>query len=123
MPEIWMYNIEPKKAAGIKLLCSTLGFGYRTVEPADFGRPIAALLGLSGSDSAAPDADFDEEMLYLADLGGFLDIFLMQLKKRKLAVALKAVKTDANVRFTSYELYRELSAEREAIQKGMTAHT
>lgn len=122
MPEVLMYQIESKKAAGIKLLCSTLGFGYRVVDPADFGRPIGDLLGLSNSGANHPDASIGEEMLYLADLGGMLDIFLMQLRKRKLSVALKAIKTDTNVAFTSCELYRELSAEREALQRGMTAH-
>ena len=123
MPEIFLYNIEPKKAAGIKMLCSTLGFDYREVEPADFGRPLSALLGLSDSEEKKPDSSFDEEMLYFSDIGsGMLDILLFQLRKRKLTVALKAVRTETNAAFTSYELYRELNAEREAIRQGMTAH-
>lgn len=123
MPEILLYNIEPKKAAGIKLLCSTLGVGYRAVEPADFGRPIGVLLGLSDSDLIQPDAAFDDELLYFADVdGGLLDILLYQLRRRRLTVALKAVKTESNLGFTSYELWRELRAEREAIRRGTTAH-
>lgn len=123
MPEILLYNIEPKKSAGIKLLCSTFAIGYREIDPADFGRPIGALLGLSDSSGIQPDAAFDEELLYFVDIdGGLLDILLFQLRKRKLTVPLKAVKTDTNITFTSWELYRELSAEREAIRKGMTAH-
>lgn len=121
-PEVLLYNIEPKKAAGIKLLCSTLGFNYRVVEPQDFGRPIGALLGLTDSGENRPDSAFHEELLYLVDIGGMLDIFLMQLRKRRLTVALKAVKTDANIRFTSCELCRELCAEREALQAGSVAH-
>ena len=123
MPTVLMYNIESKKAAGIKLLCSTLGFEYRMIEAGDFGRPIAALLGLSDSGDNKPDSVFGDELLYLADIdGGMLDIFLFQLRKRRLTVPLKAVKTDTNVGFTSYELWRELSAERGAIQKGTVAH-
>ena len=123
MPEVFMYNIENKKAAGIKLLCSTLGFGYREVDPADFGRPIAVLLGLSDSADCQPDAAFEDEMLYFSDIdSGMLDILLFQLRKRKLTVPLKAMRTDTNITFTSFELYRELSAEREAIRQGMTAH-
>lgn len=122
MSEILLYNIETKKAAKIKLLCSSLGVGYRVIDPADFGRPIAALLGLSDSALNRPDSAFDDEMLYLCDLGGMLNILLDQLRRRKLTVALKAVKTDANIAFTSCELYHELCAEREAIRKGMTAH-
>ena len=122
MPDVLLYNIESKKAAGIKLLCSTLGIRSHTVDPADFCRPIGELLGLSDIGASRPDEPFDDEMLYLADLGGMLDIFLMQLRKRKLAVALKAVKTDTNIAFTSCELCRELSAEREALRQGVTAH-
>ncbi len=123
MPEILLYNIEPKKSAGIKLLCSTLGIACRTVDPADYGRPIAVLLGLSDSGEQQPDAPFDEEMLYFTDIdGGMLNILLFQLRKRKLTVSLKAVRTDTNVGFTSAELYRELSAEHAAIQKGTVAH-
>ena len=122
MPKVLLFNIESKKAAEIKRLCSTLGFGYSVVEPDDFGRPVGALLGLFDGEETAAESAFTDEMLYLADIGGLLDIFLFQLRKRKLSVALKAVKTDTNVRFTSYELWRELSAEREAIRKGTTAH-
>ena len=123
MPEILMYNIDSKKSAGIKLLCSMLGIGHRAVESVDFGRPIACLLGLSESEENKPDSDFSEELLYLVDIqGDLLNILLYQLRKRKLTVALKAVKTDTNIGFTSYELYRELCAEREAISRGATAH-
>ena len=122
--EVLMYNIGNKKAAGIKLLCSTLGIGYRTVEPEDFGRPIGVLLGVSDSTENKDGSFFDDEMLYFSDIqGGMLDILLTQLRRRKLTVALKAIKTETNLGFTSCELAKELKAEREAIQKGITAHT
>ena len=123
MPLVLMYNIETKKAAGVKLVCSAFGIDYRAVEPEDFGRPIGVLLGLSDSDELKPDSEFDDEMLYLVDFPDeLLNLFLTLLRKRRLTVALKAVKTETNIGFTSYELFRELSAEREAISKGTTAH-
>ena len=123
MPEVLLYNIENKKAAGIKMLCSTLGIGYRIVDPADYGKPIKALLGMIDSAADKPDVAFCDEMLYLVDIrGDMLDIFLNLMRKRKLTVALKAVMTPTNVGFTSCELYRELCAEREAIRSGTTAH-
>ena len=123
MPTVLLYNIEPKKAAGIKMLCSMLAFDYRIVESEDFGRPIGVLLGLSDDESNETEEGFSEELLYLADIdGGMLDIFLYQLRKKKLSVALKAVKTPTNLTFTSHELFRHLSAEREAIAQGRTAH-
>ena len=125
MAKILLYNCNPTKAAKLKMLCRNFFIETQEVEKADFGKPIAALLGEDAEEAAQAEngADFDEEMLYLADInGGFLSILLDQLRRKKLNVALKAVKTETNVRFTSYELYRELSAEREAIQKGRTAH-
>ena len=123
MAKILMFNIESKKAAGIKLLCSGLGIGYHEVDRTEYGKPIGVLLGIAENDGTKPDSDFDEEMLYLVDIGGdLLNALLYDLRRRKLGVGLKAVMTDTNIGFTSYELYRELSAEREAIQKGATAH-
>ena len=123
MSEILMYNIAPKKSAGIKLLCSQLGIGYRAVEPGDFGLPIGCLLGISERIEPKPDSSFDDELLFLVDIqGDMFGIFLNMLRKRGLSVALKAVKTDTNIGFTSYELITELKAEHEAIQRGMTAH-
>lgn len=124
MSEVLIYNITGKKAAEIKLLCSQLGIAQRTVEAEDFGRPIGALLGLRSDDRVQEEAPFSDEMLYLIDIrGGMLDILLSQLRRRKLTVPLKAVMTETNLAFTSYELWRELSAEREAIRRGTTAHT
>ena len=66
---------------------------------------------------------FDEEMLYFSEFSsGMLDIFLAQLRRQKCPVALKAVQTETNLQFTACELYRELSAEREAIARGQQAH-
>lgn len=123
MAEILIYNLGSRKAAGIKLLCSSIGVSCREVDRGDYGRPIGVLLGLSDSDICRPDSDFSEELLYFADIrGDLLDIILYQLRKRKLTVALKAVMTETNLGFTSYELYRELTAEREALQRGALAH-
>ena len=51
-----------------------------------------------------------------------LNLFLDQLRRNKLIIPLKAIETETNFGFTSYELYRELSAEREAIMKGTQYH-
>lgn len=124
MSEILIYNISGSKLAGVKLLCSKMNIPYRVVDPADYGRRLSYLLGLSEDSAAQPDSVFEDELLYLADIsGGMLNLLLEQLRRKKLTVALKAVKTDTNIHFTSYELWRELTAEREAIRRGLTAHT
>ena len=123
MSEVLIYNLSPDKDAKLKMLCRKMNVGARTVEKQEYGRKLAYLLGLSDDSSAAQGEDFDGEMLYLAGLrGGMLNLFLDQLRRKKLIIPLTAIQTETNMGFTSYELYRELCAEREAIRKGMTAH-
>ena len=123
MSEILIYNLSPQRDAKLKMLCRKMIIGARSVEKSEYGYTLGYLTGLS-SDAAKRDGeDFDSEMLYIADLrGGMLNLFLDQLRRNKLVIPLKAIRTEINVGFTSYELYRELSAEREAIAKGASFH-
>lgn len=124
MAKVLLFNIASDKGIKIKNLCRKLYFESQDVEKEQFGHKLGYLLGLSEDDSLTPGEDFGGEMLYLVDIdGGMLNIFLHQLRLKKVPVALKAVKTDANLAFTAYELYRELSAEREALARGTQAHT
>ena len=123
MSMVLIYNLTPEKDAKLKMLCRKLYIPSRMVEKDEYGRKLGYLLGLSEDDSVAGGEAFDDAMLYLADLrGGMLNLFLDQLRRNRIIVPLKAVQTETNMGFTSFELYRELCAEREAIQKGMTAH-
>lgn len=124
MATVLLYNIEPKKEIKIKNLCRKLYFGFRTVEKEEFGYRLSYLLELSDDDTIGEGEDFSEEMLYLSGIdSGMLNIFLSQLRLKDVPVVLKAVMTETNLGFNSYELYHELKAEREAIEKGKTAHT
>lgn len=123
MPKVLLFNIDDSKGIRIKNLCRKLYFESQDIEKDRFGCKLSFLLGLSDDDSTADGADFDEEMLYLSGIdGGMLNIFLSQLRRVKAPVGLKAVQTDTNMGFTAFELYRELSAEREAIARGQQAH-
>lgn len=123
MAEILMFNIEKSKAVKIKMLCRKFFVTATEVPREDFGCKISRLLGISEDSEAAEGSDFSDEMLYFADVnGGLLGIFLDKLRKNKANVALKAVKTETNVDFTAFELYKELFAEREAIARGESAH-
>ena len=116
MIEVLMYNIEDGKRLKIKLLCNKLNIRAREIDKSEFGLKLSTLLGLDDDTSVAPDSDFDDEMLYLSDFyGSMLNIFLNQLKRQKNPVALKAIKTDANIGFTSFELYKELCEEHRAL--------
>ena len=120
--EVLIYNLSPQQDAKLKMLCRKMNIGSRTVEKSEYGKKLGFLLGLSEDGSDAAGEDFDDPMLYLSGLGGMLNIFLDQLRRNRLIIPLKAVQTDTNVRFTSFELYKELCAEREAIARGMNAH-
>ena len=123
MSEILIYNLSPEKDAKLKMLCRKMNIAARSVEKHEYGYSLGYLLGLTEDDTARDSENFDGEMLYIAGLrGGMLNLFLDQMRRKKLTIPLKAIQTDTNMGFTSYELYKELCAEREAIQKGMTAH-
>lgn len=123
MSEVLIYNLSPEKDAKLKMLCRKMNIAARSVEKHEYGYSLGHLLGLTEDNAARGGEDFDGEMLYIAGLrGGMLNLFLDQLRRKKLIIPLKAIQTDTNMGFTSHELYKELCAEREAIQKGMTAH-
>ena len=122
MGEVLIYNLSPQQDAKLKMLCRKLNIGSRSVEKSEYGHRLGYLLGLTGDDTVADGEDFDDAMLYIAGLGGMLDLFLNLLRRNKIIIPLKAVQTEHNTGFTSYELYRELSAERAAIARGLNAH-
>lgn len=119
---VLMYNFGGDREIRIKNLCRKLNITYREVALDEQGRRLAYLLGDTDDTADTACEPFTDEMLVFADLYGMLDIFLAQLRRMKIVVPLKAVRTDTNVSFTSRELYDELCAERAAIARGMTAH-
>ncbi len=124
MSMVLIYNLNPAKDAKLKMLCRKLNIGSRTVDKSEYGYKLGYLTGVSDDSQTKDGDDFDDEMLYISDLrGGMLNLFLDQLRRNKITVPLKAIHTPTNEGFTSYELCRELCAEREAIAKGMSAHS
>lgn len=120
---ILVYNLSPQREAQLMMLCRKMCLEARTVEKHEYGYRLGYLLGLSDDDTKGDGGDFDGEMLYIAGRErAMMSVLLDQLRRKKLIIPLKAVQTDTNVGFTSAELYRELSAEREAISQGMQAH-
>ena len=124
MSMVLIYNLNPAKDAKLKMLCRKLNIGSRTVDKSEYGYKLGYLIGVSDDSSIQEGADFDDEMLYISGLqGGMLNLFIDQIRRNKIIVPLKAIHTPTNESFTSHELYRELCAEREAIAKGMSAHS
>lgn len=123
MQELLLYNIEKKKSIEIKNICRKLNISYRDVEKSEYAYTLEFILKLSENDEKRIGNDFSDEMLLMSDFNeGILNLFLTLLRKRKAAVALKAVLTDTNRHFTSYELFNEISAEHKAISEGKQFH-
>ena len=90
MSKVLIYNLPPEKDAKVKMLCRKFGFDSRSIEKAEYGYTLGYLLGLSEDDSVRDGEDFEEEMLYIAELrGGMLNLFLDQLRRKKLSVPLR----------------------------------
>ena len=123
MSLILIYNMDGGREAKLKMLCRKFFIDTRTVEKSEYGLSLGCLLGTREEAQPRTGEDFDDEMLYISELpGGMLNLFLSQLRRNKLIIPLKAIRTETNEGFTSYELYSELCAEREAISKGSAAH-
>ena len=121
--QVLLYNIEKRKSIEIKNLCRKMNVGYTDVDKSDYGYRLGYLLNIDDNSVKAEGDDFSGEMMLLVDFNnGILDLFLSLLRKKKCTVALKAVLTDTNKNFTSYELFSEISKEHEAMSRGESYH-
>ncbi len=120
MPLVLAFNLAPERAARVRTFCAVRRLGFRLVAPEAHGRSVGALAGIlpepDGTDG--PVQPFDEEMLVLCSLSeAQLDQFLRGLRASGMPpVALKAVLTPSNARWTPARLCAELKREREAFQ-------
>ena len=132
------YNLKgTKKGRKIGMLGSFLGFRVKYVEKEEYSKSIGVLTGLkeevaeeavmeepSGADNEKNEeiTDFEEEMLVmlLAD-NQILDKLLLQMRKEKVQVPLKAIVTAKNQNWTSMALYKEVKREHESMMKAEQA--
>lgn len=123
MAEIFMYNLNGKKAIEIKNICRALYIEYREINENEYSYKLSYLLEMNDDSEKGETGKINDEMLYLAGFNdSLLNIFLKLSRSKKCSVALKAVMTETNVNYTSYELYKEISAEHEAMQSGNSIH-
>ncbi len=121
--QVLLYNIEKRKSIEIKNLCRKMNVGYTDVDKSDYGYRLGYLLNIDDNSVKAEGDDFRGEMMLLVDFNnGMLDLFLALLRKKKCTVDLKAVLTDTNKNFTSYELFSEISKEHEAMSREESYH-
>ena len=119
MGKVLLYNLgEADKRMKIKLCLFRQGLACTDVAPESFGHPLGYLLGLEGFGPGEAEAPFADEMLVMYDLSSRQFTALLDaLRQQRVPVALKAVVTDSNIRWSSSRLYRELAAEHAAMQK------
>ena len=110
---VYTWNMVPGSIQG---LCRSLQLTVRPVAPQETGIPIRELPD-SAPVCGPAVMPFREEMLLMADLSApQLDAFLRELRVSH-PVRLKAVLTPFNARWTSLQLYDELSREARAMGK------
>ena len=112
-------NLNGTKAAKIKMAAVKLGLRIHTVSPDEFTLPLGRLVGLPAYADAEPLEGelFTQEMLIFHNFTEpQLDAFLAEIRRAG-GVRLKAVVTPTNASWCISALYRELEAERAAIQQ------
>lgn len=120
---VLLYNLNNEKGRKIRFLLVRLGMRIRVVEKEDYGKPLGVLAGMKDvtlEDENAPVEDFQDEMMVLR---GFtdkrLDAFLKGMRKEGIErVDLKAILTPTNCRWNSWQLYKEIREEHEAMTDG-----
>lgn len=116
---VLLYNLSQKKRMAIRPLLLRLGIAWREVSREEYGLPIGSLLGLDGISLNTPEEGFfHEEMLIMHQLSPAQFNGLLQgLRLARAPIALKAVVTETNQSWSSLRLWRELSAEHEAMNR------
>lgn len=116
------YNLDgTEKGRKLSGIFRLLGCEMRHVQVQEFLKPVGALAGIFAEDAAKQPYlgnGFAEEMLALHMAGEeILDIALQMMRREQAAVALKAVLTPHNMRWSSLALYEEIKKEHEMMAK------
>lgn len=121
---VLIYNLKGTKGAKIKMICHKMNISFKSVGKSEYSMKIIDLLNLSSVSTEEKNVeDFNDEMLLLANFSNTIfNNFLRALNSSKTPVLLKAILTEHNSSFNSYELYKEISAEHKALSQGKKAH-
>lgn len=113
-PSVYMYRLNGKKGAKIRLLCMKLKIRAVSVRPEQYLLPLGVLTGLTqGSGQNWAGGELPGEMLLFVNFDQrLLDAFLQGFRRDGIpSVALKAVLTPTNLNWTSLQLFEELCRE------------
>lgn len=123
MQLVLLYNLDKKKSINIKMICHKLNVTFKNVEKDEYSYRLDYISGLSDNNESKSGNDFTDEMLVFVNLSeSTLNKMLKLLRQKHSAVSLKAVLTDTNKSFTSYELFKEISSEHIAMNNGKSIH-
>ena len=120
--KVLLFRMNIFKESSIRDLCRDLGLEAVSVSEQDFGKTIGELAGMPAAadthfKSAAAVPFHEEMMVFCALAPEVFDRFLAESRKRGLPpVALKAVLTPYNARWTPGRLCAELSKEHQALK-------
>ena len=116
-PTVLMYNMkDDARTRAIRQYLAVQKIACVDVIPADYGQSLGALLHLYGFQRRfSPAALFEDEMLVMFALeNAMLDEFLKFFHAFRLRpVALKAIVTPHNIKWSSVQLHTELCKERD----------
>lgn len=117
------YNPAPSgNVMKLKGILVRMGVRIKNVTLEQAGETIESLLGLTEGGSTAEmeagAASIEDEVLVLHQFSSSrLDELLLNLRKAGVPrIALKAVVTESNIKWTFYQLYREIKDEHEKMQ-------
>ena len=123
-PVLLCYALSPAKKGKLTVACAKAGARLAVLPEDRWGLRVEQVL--AGEEGPAPLPE-GERVGEMAVMCGFSDAGVNALYRnmkaaRVPAPALMAMLTETNAAWTAAELYRELSAEREAFARGEKAH-
>ena len=120
MAEVFLYNLSPDKLRKVRVALLRLGIRGRTVAYAEYGHPIGYLAGAEGFEPSGEytGEDFTAEMMVMSGLSSRqFSALLDTLRASRAVVQLKAVVTESNAVWNSFELYKALREEHDTMRE------
>ena len=115
-----LYNLDGDKGRRLRFLMVRMGMRIRVVSKDQYGLAVGTLAGMKEvvlKETGCSTEDFQDEMLIMHGLTNKrLDLFLKMMRQEKIGrINYKAMLTQTNAQWNSFQLYDELKKEHEAM--------